>query len=119
MSNFIATIPRDEIAAFCQRWKIRELALFGSVLRDDFGPDSDVDVLVTFDEDAGWGLFDHIQMQYELQAALRRSVDLISKRAVERSQNWLRRQEILDTAQVLFSAQEVITSQETRGVICQ
>ena len=106
MSNFIVTIPRDEIAAFCQRWKIRELALFGSILRDDFGPDSDVDVLVTFDEDAGWGLFDHVQMQYELQAALRRGVDLISKRAVERSQNWLRRQEILDTAQVLFSMQE-------------
>ena len=108
MSSFIVTIPRDEIAAFCQRWKIRELALFGSVLRDDFGPDSDVDVLVTFDEDAGWGLFDHVQMQHELQVLLRRSVDLISKRAVERSQNWLRRQQILDTAQVLFSVQEAI-----------
>ena len=106
MSNFIVTIPRDEIAAFCQRWKIRELALFGSILRDDFSPDSDVDVLVTFGEHAEWGLFDHVQMQYELQALLQRSVDLISKRAVERSQNWLRRQEILDTAQVLFSMQE-------------
>jgi len=108
MSNFTATIPRDEIATFCQRWKIRELALFGSILRDDFGPDSDVDVLVTFDEHAEWGLFDHVQMQYELQALLQRSVDLISKRAVEQSQNWLRRQEILDTAQVLFSVQEAI-----------
>jgi hypothetical protein len=108
MSNFIATIPKGEIAKFCQRWKIRELALFGSILRDDFGPDSDIDVLVTFAEDAEWGLFDHVQMQYELQASLRRSVDLISKRAVERSQNWLRRQEILNTAQVLFSAQEAV-----------
>jgi predicted nucleotidyltransferase len=96
----------DEIAKFCRRWKIRELALFGSVLRDDFGPDSDVDILVTFAGDADWGLLDHVQMQYELQALLRRSADLVSKRAVERSQNWLRRQEILDTAQVLFSTRE-------------
>lgn len=105
MNNFIATIPRDDIAKFCRRWKIQELALFGSALRDDFGPDSDVDILVTFAEDAEWGLFDHVQMQHDLQASLRRNVDLISKRAVERSQNWLRRQEILNTAQVLFSAQ--------------
>lgn len=107
MSNFVATLSRDEIAQFCQRWKIRELALFGSVLRDDFGPNSDIDVLVTFAEDAEWGLFDHVQMEHELQALLRRNVDLISKRAVERSQNWLRRQEILNTTQVVFSAPEV------------
>jgi predicted nucleotidyltransferase len=96
----------DKIAKFCQRWKIRELALFGSALRDDFGPDSDLDILVTFDADAEWGLFDHIKMQQELQALLQRNVDLISKRALARSQNWLRRQEILNTAQVLFSEQE-------------
>jgi len=104
VSNLIAAIPMDEIAKFCRRWKIRELALFGSALRDDFRPDSDLDILVTFAEDAEWSLFDHIQMQHELQAALRRSIDLISRRAVERSQNWLRRQEILNTARVLFSA---------------
>jgi predicted nucleotidyltransferase len=108
MSNLIATIPGDEIAKFCRRWKIRELALFGSALRDDFGPDSDVDILVTFAGNAEWGLLDHVQMQYELQALLRRNVDLVSKRAVKRSQNWLRRQEILDTAQVLFPTKEVI-----------
>jgi len=102
----MATIPGDEIAKFCRRWRIRELALFGSALRDDFGPDSDVDILVTFAEDAEWGLFDHVQMQHELQASLRRNVDLISKRAVERSPNWLRRQEILRTAQVFFSTEE-------------
>jgi predicted nucleotidyltransferase len=59
MSNFVVTIPMDEITKFCQRWKIRELALFGSALRDDFSPDSDLDILVTFDADAEWGLFDH------------------------------------------------------------
>jgi len=104
--SFLVTIPMDKIAKFCQRWKIRELALFGSALRDDFGPDSDLDILVTFDADAEWGLFDHIKMQQELQALLQRNVDLISKRALARSQNWLRRQEILNTAQVLFSEQE-------------
>lgn len=106
MNNLRATIPADEIAGFCQRWKIRELALFGSALRDDFGPDSDLDILVTFAEDADWGLFDHVQMQQELAVSLGRSVDLISKRAVERSQNWVRRQAILDAAHVLFPAQE-------------
>ncbi len=103
MSNFAATIPMNEIAEFCRRWKIRELALFGSALRDDFGPDSDLDILVTFAADAEWGLLDHVQMQQELQTLLQRSVDLISKRAVERSPNWLRRQEILNTAYILFS----------------
>ncbi len=110
MSNFVATIPTSEIAKFCQHWKIRELALFGSALRDDFSPDSDLDLLVTFATDAEWGLFDHVQMQQELQTLLQRSVDLISKRALERSQNWLRRQEILNTAQVLFSEQAAVES---------
>ncbi len=96
------TFPEDKLEAFCRRWKIRELALFGSILRDDFGPDSDVDVLVEFDADAEWGLLDHIQMQQELQALLGREVDLISKRAVERSENWIFRQEVLSTAKVIF-----------------
>jgi predicted nucleotidyltransferase len=110
MNNSIAAIPLPlkEIAEFCQRWQIRELALFGSALRDDFSPDSDVDILVTFAPEAEWGLFEHIKMQQELQTLLQRSVDLISKRALERSRNWLRRQEILDTAQPLFSEQEAI-----------
>jgi predicted nucleotidyltransferase len=102
MNNLVATIPMDKIAEFCHRWQIRELALFGSALREDFGPDSDLDILVTFADDAEWGLFDHVQMQQELQALLQRSVDLISRRALERSSNWLLRQEILDTARTLF-----------------
>jgi predicted nucleotidyltransferase len=99
-------IQKTEITNFCQRWKIRELALFGSALRDDFGPDSDIDVLVTFADDAEWGLLEHIQMQNELQRAFEQNVDLISKRAVERSQNWIRRQDILNTARVLFPVSE-------------
>jgi predicted nucleotidyltransferase len=95
--------PMSEIARLCQRWSIRELALFGSALRDDFHPDSDLDILVTFTAGTDWGLLDHIQMQQELQELLRRSVDLVSRQGLERSQNWLRRQEILSTAQTLFS----------------
>jgi len=107
VNNFATTMPMDKIVQFCQRWKIRELALFGSALRDDFGPESDLDFLVTFAADADWGLFEHVHMQQELQTMLQRSVDLISKRALAHSQNWLRRQEILNTAHTLFPESEV------------
>jgi predicted nucleotidyltransferase len=63
---------------------------------------------VTFAPDANWGLLEHVQMQQELQALLQRNVDLISKRALEQSENWLRRKEILDSAQVLFSEKEAV-----------
>jgi len=106
MDNQIIAMSLDELARFCQRWKIRELALFGSALRDDFGPDSDVDILVEFDTDADWSLLNHIQMQQELQTLLGREVDLISKRALERSRNWLFRREVLNTAKVFFSKTE-------------
>jgi predicted nucleotidyltransferase len=108
MNRFPATVPLSEIAQFCRRWRIRELALFGSALRDDFRADSDLDFLVTFAADADWGLLDHIQMEQELQALLQRDVDLVTRRALERSQNWVRRQEILGTAQTLFSEQGAV-----------
>lgn len=98
----MTTAPIGEIAQFCQRWLISKLALFGSVLRDDFGPESDVDVLVAFSPGADWGLLDHVQMQQELQAILHRNVDLISARALERSRNWMLRDEIMNTAETLF-----------------
>jgi len=95
-------LPEKQIAGFCQRWRICEFALFGSVLRDDFGPDSDLDVLVVFAPGAAWGLLDHVQMEQELAELLGRRVDLLSKRAVEQSHNWLRRREILNTAEVVY-----------------
>ena len=95
-------LPKDKIKDFSDRWKISELALFGSVLRDDFRPDSDIDLLVTFSPDADWSLFDHVQMQQELANILGRRVDLVSKRAIERSQNWIRRREILETAKIIY-----------------
>ena len=91
-------VSEAEIADFCRRWQISELALFGSVLRDDFRPDSDIDVLVTFAPDSRWSLIDHIAIERELAELLGRPVDLVSKRAVEKSDNWIRRKEILDTA---------------------
>jgi predicted nucleotidyltransferase len=83
------------------------LAFFGSVLRADFGPESDVDVLVTFADDADWGFLAHLQMQQELATILQRPIDLISKRALEQSPNWVRRRAILNTAQVVVSTDEM------------
>ncbi len=90
---------RERLTASCQRWRITELALFGSVLRDDFRPDSDVDVLVTFAPDGRWGLLDFVAMQEDLSAILGRQVDLVSRRAVENSDNWIRREAILGSAE--------------------
>lgn len=97
-------IPENQLAEFCQRWKVTEFAFFGSVLRNDFRPDSDVDVLVTFSPDAGWGLFDHVKMQDELSLIFGRTVDLVSKRAIEKSHNWIRKQSILESAEVYYAA---------------
>jgi hypothetical protein len=97
-------LSKSQIADFCQRWHIRELALFGSVLRDDFRPDSDVDVLATFAPEANWGLFDHFRMEQELAVLLNRKVDLLSKRAVEQSHNWIRRREILKNSEVVYGS---------------
>jgi predicted nucleotidyltransferase len=96
-------LPMDEIRAFCAKWQIVEFALFGSVLRDDFRLDSDVDVLVTFAPEAHWGLR-FIVMHDELEAILGRPVDLLTRRAVEHSHNSIRRKEILGTAEVVYAA---------------
>ncbi|MBI2884328.1 MAG: nucleotidyltransferase family protein [Candidatus Methylomirabilis oxyfera] len=94
-------IDRNKIADFCHRWKITEFALFGSVLRDDFRPDSDVDVLVTFAPDAQWSLFDLVEIQEALSEILGRKVDLIEKRGLR---NPFRRYEILRTKEVVYAA---------------
>ncbi len=94
-------IDQAEITAFCHRWKIKEFALFGSVLRDDFRPDSDVDVLVTFADDAHWSLFDWVDMIDELKAMFGREVDLVSTGGLR---NPFRRREILSTREVLYAA---------------
>ena len=97
-------IDRDAVASFCERWKIAEMALFGSVLRDDFRPESDVDVLVEFAPEASWSLLDHVAMEGELSEILGRNVDLVSRRAVEKSSNWIRRKAILESARTYYAA---------------
>lgn len=96
--------PQDKIADFCRRWKITEFSLFGSVLRDDFRPDSDVDVLVSFTEDAPWSFFDLVEMAEELRGIFGREVDLISRRGLEASRNPIRRKAILDSTEVVYVA---------------
>lgn len=103
MSVMIA-IDRERIAEFCRRWKIVEFSLFGSVLRDDFRPDSDVDVLVSFASDARWSLFDVGHMEEELERLFGRKVDLVERRAVERSENYIRRRHILQHHEPVYVA---------------
>jgi predicted nucleotidyltransferase len=97
-------IPKAKLAEFCRRWSISEFALFGSVLSTDFRPDSDVDVLVSFSPEAHVTLFDMARMQDELEAIFGREVDLVSRRGLENSRNYLRRKHILDSAQVIHVA---------------
>jgi uncharacterized protein len=97
-------LPTEPIERFCRRWKVAELALFGSVLRGDFHPESDVDVLVTFTPDANWSIFDLMTMEEELSGLLGRKVDLVERRAVEQSENYIRRRHILATAEPVYVA---------------
>ena len=97
-------MSQDAIAAFCERWSHAELALFGSVVRDDFGPESDIDVLVSFDPEARPTLFDIVRMQDELSRLSGHPVDLVTRAAVEASRNYIRRKAILDSAEVIYAA---------------
>jgi predicted nucleotidyltransferase len=101
--NGTLNLPNDALEAFCRKWKIREFGLFGSVLRDDFRPDSDVDVLVTFEKGVPWDLWHVIEMQEELEAIVGRPVDLVDREAVERSDNPFRKRLILNGSQVVYT----------------
>lgn len=92
--------PNDRIADLAQRWKVIELAAFGSVLRDDFESDSDVDVLVSFEQTATWSLWDLTTMEDELAAIVGRKVDLVEKEALR---NPFRRQQIVGGSKVIWS----------------
>lgn len=92
----------EAIAAFCGKWRITEFALFGSVLREDFGPESDVDVLVRFEPESHWTLFDLVHMEDELATIFGRKVDLAERAGIEQSPNWIRRRRILDSAETVY-----------------
>ena len=103
--NTKISIDHEKIAEFCQRWKITEFSIFGSALRDDFQPySSDIDVLVSFSKDAHWTLLDWVDMENDLKSFFGREVDLVSRRGIERSRNYLRRKAILESAKVIYAA---------------
>jgi uncharacterized protein len=100
--NLSIPLPSRKVASFCRRWKVTELALFGSVLRADFRTDSDIDLLVTFTEDATWSAFDLIQMQQELEALFGRPVDLVERDTIR---NPFRKRSIMENFQVIYASQ--------------
>ncbi|HEV7427381.1 MAG TPA: nucleotidyltransferase domain-containing protein [Thermoanaerobaculia bacterium] len=101
MPHIAIDYDKEKLRDFCQRWKVTEFSLFGSVVRDDFGPESDVDVMLRFADDADWSLFDEVHMEDELVEIFGRDVDLLTRRAVERSRNPIRRESILTNAVAL------------------
>ncbi len=99
--NHRVHLDRDALAAFCRKWRIRELSLFGSALRDDFRSDSDLDFLVSFEPDMPWDLWDLVTMRDELIAITGREVDLVDKEALR---NPYRRRAILSNREVIHVA---------------
>jgi len=94
-------IPKEKLAEFCRRWKIVEMGFFGSILREDFTKESDIDILVSFAPDASWSLFDLVSMHDELKEIFGRKVDLVEREAIR---NPFRRREILRNLEIVYGA---------------
>jgi len=94
-------ISENKLAELCRKWKVTELSFFGSILRDDFGPNSDIDVLVVFQPDAPWSLWDLMEMKEQLETLFGRPVDLVEKEALR---NPWRKRQILSTYEVVYAA---------------
>lgn len=103
-------IPLNEIKAFCTRWQVIEFALFGSVLRESFRPDSDIDVIVKFALNAHPTFLSLEEMETELKTIFNREVDLVTREGIENSRNYLRRQEILSSAKVIYATRHSISA---------
>jgi len=101
-------LPMQRIAEFCHKWQVTEFALFGSVLRNDFRPDSDIDIMVQFYPEAHPTFNTLDQMEIELKTIFDRDIDLITRQGIETSRNYLRRHEILSSAQVIYEAKSSI-----------
>ncbi|NJN01874.1 MAG: DNA polymerase subunit beta [Leptolyngbyaceae cyanobacterium RM1_1_2] len=95
-------LSSQEVATFCQQWGMIKMALFGSILRDDFRADSDIDLLITFAPNARQGLLTLAKIKHELESRLQRPVDLIPEASIQMSDNWIRQREILSTAQTIY-----------------
>ncbi|MGB3558550.1 MAG: nucleotidyltransferase domain-containing protein [Geitlerinemataceae cyanobacterium] len=103
-------LPLEKITEFCQRWQVTEFALFGSVLREDFRSESDIDVMVQFHPEAHPTFLSLEQMEAELKEIFHREIDLIDRQGLEMSRNYLRRQEILSSAQVIYATRSSISA---------
>ena len=95
------SVSKDRLSRLCKKWKVQELAVFGSILRPDFNEDSDIDLLITFDEEAPWSLFDFVEMQTDFEHTFGRAVDIVEKKALR---NPFRRHSILSDHQVIYAA---------------
>jgi uncharacterized protein len=97
------TLPAEPLQNLCQHWQIIELALFGSVLRDDFNPESDIDLLITFADSARITFFDLDEIERQFSFLFEnRPVDIVTKNAIEQSHNPIRRQNILNNAKIIY-----------------
>ncbi|MBI3961063.1 MAG: nucleotidyltransferase domain-containing protein [Chloroflexi bacterium] len=108
MNPILQKLQSKAVADYCRRWQVVELAVFGSVLRDDFSDESDVDLLLTFDDSAQGTLYEYVLMKEEMEKLLNRDVDLIDRRALQRSKNRIRREEIEQTAKTIYSEQVTV-----------
>lgn len=100
----------QQLHQFCQQNQIQELSIFGSVLRDDFTPDSDLDFLVTFEPQSHYSLMDLVRIQHQLEDLTGRKIDLIEKRSILASHNWIRRQNILENAQSIYESRQILSA---------
>jgi predicted nucleotidyltransferase len=101
--NLPIEISLHKVRDFCLKWKIKEFALFGSILRDDFNPiESDIDILVSFINGNNISLFDMIEMKEELENLYQRKVDIVNKESIEKSKNPYRKKEILENFKVIY-----------------
>jgi predicted nucleotidyltransferase len=103
LPNLRIPLPMKEITAFCRRWNIARLEVFGSALREDFRSDSDLDLVATYAPQARWSLLDRVRMKFELEALLGRRVDLLNRRALEKARRPLRAAAILAEAQPVYA----------------
>lgn len=104
MDKIHQIIPLNTLQTFCQKWKIKTFYVFGPVLTNEFKSNSDIEVMVEFSSEAEWTLLDHVEMRDELATLTGRSIDLLTKRSIERSQNKVRKDEILRTAKAIYDS---------------
>ncbi len=95
-------VTKEALIALCQKWKVRSLAVFGSILTPEFSPSSDIDLLVLFEEGEAPSIFELVQMREDFKDLFRRPVDIVSRKAIERSSNPYRKEEIIGTSQMIY-----------------